>query len=76
MSNVIEVIQNLDFWDLWDWVINFYPIEFFGFKIPILFLIAGILVLSAIIGATIKSLLKVIGIVVIIYIISVVLTMI
>lgn len=76
MNNVIEVIQNLDFWDLWNWVINFYPIEFFGYKIPILFLIAGIMVLSAIIGATIKSLIKVIGIVVIIYIISVVLGMI
>lgn len=76
MNNVIEVIQNLDFWDLWNWVINFYPIEFFGYKIPILFLIAGIMILSAIIGATIKSLIKVIGIVVIIYIISVVLGMI
>lgn len=70
MNNVIEVIQNLDFWDLWNWVINFYPIEFFGYKIPILFLIAGIMILSAIIGATIKSLIKVIGIVVIVYIIS------
>lgn len=76
MNNVIEVIQNLDFWDLWNWVINFYPIEFFGYKIPILFLIAGIMVLSAIIGATIESLIKVIGIVVVIYIISVVLGMI
>lgn len=70
MNNVIEVIQNLDFWDLWNWVINFYPIEFFGYKIPILFLIAGIMILSAIIGATIKSLIKVIGIVVVVYIIS------
>lgn len=70
MNNVIDAIQNLDFWDLWNWVINFYPIEFFGYKIPILFLIAGIMILSAIIGATIKSLIKVIGIVVMVYIIS------
>lgn len=73
MNDIMNAFKNIEIWDIWNWVVNFYPITFFGIKIPIIFLVSGILILTAIINATFKTLLKIAIVVVVIYLFSVVL---
>lgn len=73
MNDIMNAFKNIEIWDIWNWVVNFYPITFFGIKISIIFLVSGILILTAIINATFKTLFKIAIVVVVIYLFSVVL---
>lgn len=65
-----EELSKMEISTIWNWIINFYPLDFFGFKIPIIFLVTGILILTAIIKATVKTLIKIVLVVAVLYIIS------